>query len=95
MSGLRERRQKLGLSLRDVEEITAGAVSNAYLSQIETGKIKNPSILIARHLSAAYAVPLDTVAEWLGQEVSTPITCICPTCGQALSPSNVGASGNE
>lgn len=43
------------LTLRDVEDQTKREVSNAYLSQIETGKIQQPSPQrgprISRHLS--------------------------------------------
>lgn len=38
---LRDARMALGLSLRDVEEATGHEVSNAYLSQLETAKVKN------------------------------------------------------
>lgn len=34
-----------GMSLRDVEKASDGKVSNAYLSQLETGKIPSPAIL--------------------------------------------------
>lgn len=41
MIELRQIRKQRGLTLRQVEEITG--ISNAYLSQLETGKIKKPS----------------------------------------------------
>jgi len=41
MKILRELRQRATLTLRQVEEATG--ISNAYLSQLETGKIKRPS----------------------------------------------------
>lgn len=37
----RDLRKQKGLTLREVENITG--ISNAYLSQLETGKIKSPS----------------------------------------------------
>ncbi|MHC4933777.1 MAG: helix-turn-helix domain-containing protein, partial [Planctomycetota bacterium] len=40
---LADLRMAKGLSLREVEEATGKAVSNAYLSQLENGKIKKPS----------------------------------------------------
>ena len=40
---LADLRQAKGLSLREVEEATGRAVSNAYLSQLENGKIQKPS----------------------------------------------------
>lgn len=47
-------RQATGMSLRDVEEASDHAVSNAYLSQLETGKITNPSPAILHELAAVY-----------------------------------------
>lgn len=45
-------RRKYGYSLRDVQEKCG--VSNAYLSQIETGKVQNPSAHILRSLVVAF-----------------------------------------
>jgi len=41
-------------TLREVEEISG--VSNAYLSQLENGKIKNPSLSVLHKLSKAYEI---------------------------------------
>ena len=43
-----------GLSLRQVEEATQREVSNAYLSQLENGKIKKPSPNILHALAEVY-----------------------------------------
>jgi transcriptional regulator with XRE-family HTH domain len=43
-----------GLSLRQVEEATKKEVSNAYLSQLETGKISKPSPNILHALAVVY-----------------------------------------
>jgi HTH-type transcriptional regulator, competence development regulator len=51
---LRRLRQQRGWSLRDVEAKTAGKVHNAYLSQIESGKILRPSLETLVHLSLAF-----------------------------------------
>ena len=48
------------LSLRQVEEATDQAVSNAYLSQLETGKIRKPSPHVFNSLAAVYAVPYES-----------------------------------
>ena len=40
---LADLRAARGLSLREVEEVTGKAVSNAYLGQLAHGKIKRPS----------------------------------------------------
>jgi transcriptional regulator with XRE-family HTH domain len=55
-----------GLSLREVEEATGRAVSNAYLSQLEKGKIQQPSPSILHQLAAVYGVPYETLMEKAG-----------------------------
>ena|SRR3989338_6756777 len=54
---LKELRVVKDLSLRDVEKATNNAVSNAYLSQLESGKIAKPSPHILENLAKAYGVP--------------------------------------
>jgi transcriptional regulator with XRE-family HTH domain len=53
-------------SLREVEEATGKAVSNAYLSQLENGKIQKPSPNVLHSLAAVYAVPYETLMEKAG-----------------------------
>jgi HTH-type transcriptional regulator, competence development regulator len=55
-----------GLSLRQVEEATDQAVSNAYLSQLEKGKIRKPSPNVLHSLAAVYAVPYESLMEKAG-----------------------------
>jgi transcriptional regulator with XRE-family HTH domain len=55
-----------GLSLRDVEEATGKDVSNAYLSQLENGKIKKPSPNVLHCLAEVYAVPYEALMEKAG-----------------------------
>lgn len=52
MDNLRATRQRLNLTLRDVEEATG--ISNAYLSQLERGVIDNPSMKKIQQLSDFY-----------------------------------------
>ena len=47
-------RRATGLSLRGVEEASGDQVSNAYLSQLETGKIPKPSPGILHELAEVY-----------------------------------------
>ena len=54
------------LSLRQVEEATGKAVSNAYLSQLENGKIHKPSPNVLHSLSGVYAVPYEALMEKAG-----------------------------
>lgn len=51
---LREARLAKGLSLRAVEEATG--ISNAYLSQLESGKVKQPSPVTLHDLSELYGI---------------------------------------
>jgi transcriptional regulator with XRE-family HTH domain len=55
-----------GLSLREVEEATNKAVSNAYLSQLEHGKIKKPSPNVLHSLAEVYVVPYEALMEKAG-----------------------------
>ena len=54
------------LTLRQVEEATGNEVSNAYLSQLETGKISRPSPHVLYALSRVYGVPYETLMEKAG-----------------------------
>jgi HTH-type transcriptional regulator, competence development regulator len=59
-------RSGTGLTLRDVEEATAKEVSNAYLSQLENGKIAKPSPNILHALSGVYKVSYAKMMERAG-----------------------------
>jgi transcriptional regulator with XRE-family HTH domain len=63
---LADLRKAKGLSLREVEEATEKAVSNAYLSQLENGKIRKPSPNVLHSLAAIYAVPYEGLMEKAG-----------------------------
>jgi transcriptional regulator with XRE-family HTH domain len=54
------------LSLREVESATEHYISNAYLSQLEQGKIKQPSPSTLQRLAAVYGVPYETLMEKAG-----------------------------
>lgn len=57
MKILRDLRDRSGLTLRQVEEATD--ISNAYLSQLENGKIKHPSATILYKLSKLYSTNIE------------------------------------
>lgn len=59
-------RRDRGYSLRQVEELTKKAVSNAYLSQVESGKIQQPSPNILHALSGAYKISYEQLMEMSG-----------------------------
>jgi len=60
-------RESKGMTLREVERKTE--VSNAYLSQLESGKIKQPSPLTLHKLSEIYGVDYDVLMEKVGYPV--------------------------
>jgi HTH-type transcriptional regulator, competence development regulator len=63
-SYLKEVRKKSDLALRDVEDATD--ISNAYLSQLENGKVTKPSPHILHALATLYRVPYETLMERAG-----------------------------
>ncbi len=63
---LSDLRKAKGFSLREVEQATGKAVSNAYLSQLENGRIKKPSPNVLHSLAEVYAVPYETLMEKAG-----------------------------
>lgn len=51
-------RKAANMTLRDVEEASDRKVSNAYLSQLETGRITSPSPAILHEISTVYETRL-------------------------------------
>ena len=68
---LADLRTAKGFSLREVEEATGKAVSNAYLSQLENGKIKKPSPNVLHSLAEVYVVPYESLMERAGYLLPT------------------------
>lgn len=54
------------MSLRQVEEASGREVSNAYLSQLENGKIQQPSPTILNKLADIYKIDYVTLMELAG-----------------------------
>ena len=63
---LADLRTAKGMSLREVEEATGNALSNAYLSQLENGKIQKPSPNVLHSLAEVYGVRYETLMEKAG-----------------------------
>lgn len=63
-------RRSKGLSLRAVEAETG--ISNAYLSQLETGEIREPSPAHLHKLSELFEVPYETLFEYAGYPMPGP-----------------------
>lgn len=64
---LKAARENKEFSLRKVETLTS--ISNPYLSQIESDKIKQPSPIMLHKLSELYEVPYETVMMLAGYPV--------------------------
>lgn len=81
---MKARRVALGLTLRDVEIITNGAISNGYLSQLENGRIKNPSARIVVMLCASYMVSHVDALAWLDAPSSITPPKLCGECRRPM-----------
>src|ERR1051326_7763716 len=66
---LRGGRERKRLTLRAVERATG--VSNAYLSQVESGKIRQPSPMVLHKLSELYELPYSLLLEQAGFPAQT------------------------
>lgn len=55
-----------GMTLRQVEDATERQVSNAYLSQIENGKVRHPSPNILFALADLYGISFESLMERAG-----------------------------
>jgi HTH-type transcriptional regulator, competence development regulator len=64
---LKALRESKGLTLRDVEKQTE--VSNAYISQLESGRIKQPSPTMLYKLSELYGIEYELLLEKVGYPV--------------------------
>ncbi len=60
-------REHKAITVRQAEELSG--ISNAYLSQIETGKIQKPSPEILHKLSLLYLIPYDMLMEKAGYPI--------------------------
>lgn len=67
-------RESKGLTLREVEKQTE--VSNAYLSQLESGKIKQPSPTTLYKLAELYGVKYEVLMEKVGYPVPKANTTV-------------------
>ncbi|MEQ9145532.1 MAG: helix-turn-helix transcriptional regulator [Parvibaculaceae bacterium] len=76
-----------GMTLRQVEEATGKEVSNAYLSQLEGGKIKKPSPHILHALSEVYAVSYEQLMRRAGY--------IAPSAGRSDAEKHGQAATNS
>lgn len=91
---LKQARTIKGLSLREVEDITG--ISNSYLSQIETDKIKKPAVHILHKLAKLYEVSFERILEASGvilnnEKSDTPTTLVgAALYSKGLTPEEEG-----
>lgn len=87
------------LTLREVEEATNKEVSNAYLSQLETGKISKPSPNVLHSLAKVYGVAYETLMEKAGyfspSSASESATTAQQRHGRAATFANENLSPDE
>ena len=58
---LRALREERGFTLREIERRTAGRLSSSHLSQIENGRVAEPSLAVLRDLAHAYGLHLGSL----------------------------------
>jgi transcriptional regulator with XRE-family HTH domain len=92
---LKAQREGRGLTLRQVEDITNGRVSNPLLSQLENGHIKSPSVKMLHQISAALGLDFATVCERACIGEHPPEPQFCPTCGQITGQYAIFQRGAE
>jgi len=80
---LRQYRNLKGRTLREVEKETG--VSNAYLNQLEQGKVKGPSPHILQKLANFYGVPYTNLLELAGYLIPKEEARAKRTAGVAFS----------
>ncbi len=56
---LHKLRTERNWSLRDIQEKTKGEVSNAYLSQLESGKKNVPTLKVIQRIADAFELPIE------------------------------------
>jgi transcriptional regulator with XRE-family HTH domain len=73
---LRSLRKASGLTLRTVEEKTG--VSNAFLCQLELGKVKQPSPVMLHKIALSYGVTYEALMEAAGYPVPQSVLDLGP-----------------
>lgn len=82
---LSQARNRKGLSLRAVEAATG--ISNAYLSQLESGKVREPSPNMLFKLAELLEIPYETLLSLAGYPLPTKArTTVAPGLAARLGP---------
>ena len=92
---IRKARQDVNMTLREVEEVTLKEVSNAYLSQLESGRILKPSPHILYTLSTVLGVAYESLMERAGYIVPSAVRPDTEKHGRAATFAIDNLSKNE
>jgi len=65
---LKQLRTQRGWSLRDVERRSGGLLRSGHLSQIETGKVRDPSLSVLRELAHTFDLSLKSLVALMNYE---------------------------
>jgi transcriptional regulator with XRE-family HTH domain len=84
-----------GYSLRQVEELTQREVSNAYLSQVENDKVKQPAPSILHALSTLYEIDYIGVMERAGYLNPQQALSSSARHGRAATFADIDLTGEE
>lgn len=87
---LRDLRARAGLTLREVSARTGGAVSNAYLSQMEQGHRPSPNPRVLTELAKVYGLGVERLFEAAGYVDAPEPTEIDRAYAQVLADSKFG-----
>lgn len=85
---LRDLRRRSGLTLRAVEQLSGGAVSNVYLSQLENDQRSDPNPRVLVALSKVYKVPSRRLLEQAGYLEEPSVSEVDIAFQQVIADSN-------
>lgn len=88
-------RSDRGFSLRQVEEATGREISNAYLSQLENDKVKQPSPSMLHTLSSLYSIDYIGLMERAGYLDTHAAGTAAKRHGRAATFADVSLSAEE
>jgi len=88
-------RSDRGLSLRQVEDQSGKEVSNAYLSQLENDKVKQPSPSILHALSAIYEIDYIGLMERAGYLSAPQVSAATKRHGRAATFADIDLTADE
>ncbi len=88
-------RSDRGFSLRQVEELTGKEVSNAYLSQLENDKVKQPSPNVLHALAVTYEIDYIGLMERAGYLTPQQSSAVPKRHGRAATFAEIDLTSDE